>query len=281
MIEFTEESTSRYLEVDGSAVHYHDVGSGPPLVFGQAFGPLPGTTAWLTYHRVLVDLAADHRCVLVDYPNFGRSAAREFHEPVHDLYARNTLAVLDELELDAVTLIGVSTGGTVAIDLAMTAPERVERLVIGGCSASTGGDPYLLGPAPTEVGRLFDECQSKPPDRANIARLLRAIVHDPGTIDDGLVEQLYRWRRREPEHADTWNRSTIVARSNIAALAEVAAPTLIVHGRSDRMVPLEGALMLLGRLPAADLVVLNNCGHWSPFERPSAFVAAVRAFLRR
>ncbi|SEK56583.1 alpha/beta fold hydrolase [Rhodococcus maanshanensis] len=279
MIEMSEQSSSRTLEVDGSAVHYHDIGSGEPLVIQQAFGPLPGTTAWLTYHRILADLAADHRCIVVDYPNFGRSSPREFHEPVHDLYVRNTLAVLDELGLDTVTMLGVSTGGTVALDMAMTAPERVGRLIVGGCSASTGGDPYLLAPAPTEVGRLFDECQSGPADRDRIARLLRGIVFDPDLIGDDLVERMYAWRLREPEHAEAWTRSTIVARSNLQALSTIKVPTLVVHGRFDRMVPLEGALMLLGYLPTADLVVLNNCGHWPPFERPSDFVAAVRAFL--
>lgn len=274
-----EQSSSRTLEVDGSAVHFHDVGSGPPVIVQQAFGPLPGTTAWLTYHQVLADLAADHRCILVDYPNFGRSAAREFHEPVHDLYVRNTLAILDELDLDTVTLLGTSTGGTVALDMALTAPERVSRLIVGGCSASTGGDPYLLAPAPTEVGRLFDDCQSGPPDLGAIARLLRGIVYDAGLIGDDLVEDMYKWRLREPEHAATWSRSTIVPRSNLQALSTITVPTLIVHGRFDRMVPLEGALMLLGHLPTADLVVLNNCGHWPPFERPREFMAAVRAFL--
>ncbi|WP_245658877.1 alpha/beta fold hydrolase [Nocardia nova] len=275
----SEQSSERMLEVDGSAVHFHDVGSGPPVVIQQAFGPLPGTTAWLTYHRILADLATNYRCILLDYPNFGRSAPREFHEPVHDLYVRNTVAVLDELGLDSVTVLGVSTGGTVALDMAITVPDRVDRLVIGGCSASTGGDPYLLSPAPTEVGRLFEECQSGAPDQRAIARLLRAIVYDDELIGDELVADYYRWRLREPEHADAWARSTIVARDNLAELSSVAAPTLIVHGRYDRMVPLEGALLLLGRIPTADLVVLNNCGHWPPFERPREFLTAVRTFL--
>ena len=139
-----ERSSSHTVEIDGHPVHYHDVGAGPPLVMPQAFGPLPGTTAWLTYHRTLGELAARHRCILVDYPNFGRSGPREFHEPVHDLYVRNTLGILDRLGLDTITALGVSTGGTVAIGLALAAPGRVERLIVGGCTASTGGDPYLL-----------------------------------------------------------------------------------------------------------------------------------------
>ncbi|WP_237162230.1 alpha/beta fold hydrolase [Mycolicibacterium fortuitum] len=276
---FSEQSSSHTVEIDGHPVHYHDVGAGPPLVMPQAFGPLPGTTAWLTYHRTLGELAARHRCILVDYPNFGRSGPREFHEPVHDLYVRNTLGILDRLGLDTVTAVGVSTGGTVAIGLALAAPGRVERLIVGGCTASTGGDPYLLATAPTEVGRLFEECQSRPPDRERIARLLRSLVFDPGQIDYGLVEQMYRWRVDEPHHAEAWARSTIVARSNLAALQAVVAPTLVIHGRHDRMVPLEGALQLLSHLPSADLVVLNKCGHWPPYERPRDFVRAVGAFL--
>ncbi|MGW0022328.1 alpha/beta fold hydrolase [Rhodococcus sp. NPDC003382] len=279
MSELSENWGSRTLQVDGGTVHYHDVGVGKPLLINPAFGPLPGTTGWLVYQRVLADLATDHRCIVVDYPNFGRSGPREFHEPVHDLYVRNAVAVLDELGLDAVTVIGVSTGGTVGLDLALTAPERVTGLVIGGCSASTGGDPYLLAPAPTEVARLFDECQSGRPDRDRIARLLRALLHDTALVDDDLVDRMYRWRCREPEHAEAWSRSTSVPRGNLHALPSVTVPILVVHGRHDRMVPLEGALLLLSHLPNADLVVLNECGHWPPFERPREFVAAVRTFL--
>ncbi|MUL46085.1 alpha/beta fold hydrolase [Mycobacterium sp. CBMA293] len=275
----SEQSTGRTLEIDGHSVHYHDVGAGPPLVMPQAFGPLPGTTAWLTYHRVLDELAAEYRCVLVDYPNFGRSGPREFHEPVHDLYVRNTFGILDHLGLDSVTALGISTGGTVALGMAMAAPERVTRLIVGGCTASTGGDPYLLAAAPTEVGRLFDECQTGMPERERIARLLRSLVFDPGLIGDDLVERMYQWRVDEPEHAEAWSRSTIVPRSNLAALRAVDVPTLVIHGRHDRMVPMEGALQLLGHLPTSDLLVLNKCGHWPPYERPRDFVRAVTAFL--
>jgi len=276
---FSEGSTSRSLVIHGDTIHYHDVGRGAPLVMNQSFGPLPGTTAWLTYRAILDDLARDHRCILIDYPNFGRSSPREFHEPVHDLYMRNMMAVVDAAGVDSFTLLGVSTGGTVALDAAMTYPQRIERLVVGGCSASTGGDPYLLASAPTEVGRLFDECVSRPPACERIERLLRAIVFDDGLITDALVGELYAWAQREPRHAETWRRSTSVPRSNLTALQSITAPALIVHGRHDRMVPLEGALMLLGHIPQADLVVLNRCGHWPPFERPREFASVVRAFL--
>ncbi|WP_218004846.1 alpha/beta fold hydrolase [Actinomadura macra] len=273
-------TTGRTLDVDGARVHYHDVGDGPALIMLQAFGPLPGTTAWLTYHRIVDDLAAAHRCILIDYPNFGRSEPTVFNEPVHDLYARNTFAVMDALGIPSAPVMGVSTGGTVALTMALIAPERVRALVIGSCEASTGGDPYLLAPFPSEVHRLFEDCQSNPPDPDRIRRLLTAIVHDPALVTDELVTAMHDLRVSEPEHALAWSRSRSVPHTNLAALTTLAdVPTLVLHGRHDRMVPLEQALRLLSHLPSADLVVLNECGHWPTVERPNTYVKQALTFL--
>ncbi|MGH8240958.1 MAG: alpha/beta fold hydrolase, partial [Steroidobacteraceae bacterium] len=218
---FYDDSTRRTLNIDGSQVHFHDVGAGEPLLMLQPFGPLPGTTAWLAFHRVIGAFAERFRCVLVDNANFGLSSPVRFDEPVHDLYVRQALGVLDGLEIDTTRVLGTSTGGTVALDLALTAPERVTQLVIGSCEASTGGDPYLLAPTPSEVYRLFHDCQSSPPDRERIRRLLQGIVYDTGLISDPLVDALYAWRVSEPDHADAWSQSTSVPHSNIAALAAI------------------------------------------------------------
>lgn len=275
-----ETATGRTLDVDGVRVHYHDVGRGRPLIMQQAFGPLPGTTAWLTYHRVVADLAEHYRCILLDYPNFGRSDPMVFDEPVHDLYARNAFAVMDALGLRSAMVMGASTGGTVALTMALAAPERVEALVIGSCEASTGGDPYLLAPFPSEVHRLFQECQSGPADPDRIRRLLTAIVHDPALVTDEMVTAMYELRVAEPDHARSWARSRNIPHSNLAALTALRVPTLVIHGRHDRMVPLEQALRLLSHLPSADLVVLNDCGHWPPVERPHDYARHALAFLQ-
>lgn len=276
---FTEQSTSRTLSFEGDRIHYHDVGTGEPLVMPQAFGPLPGTTAWLSYHKILPLLSRHFRCVLLDYPNFGRSSCKQFHEPVHDLYARQAFAVMDELGIDSAMVLGSSTGGTVALDMALTERQRVRRLVVGSCEASTGGDSTLLAPSPSEVARLFQECQANPPDKGRIRRLLEGIVHDRTLVTDSLTEAMYDLRIAEPEHADTYSRSESVARSNLVDLRTLEIPTLVVHGRQDRMVPLEQALRLLSSLPFADLVVLDQCGHWPVFERPDAFIRFALPFL--
>ncbi len=275
-----EAASSRTLDVDGQRIHYHDVGHGDPLLLLPAYGPIPGMTAWLTYHRVIAQFARDYRCVLLDYPNFGRSSPIVYHEPVHDLYVRQGLALLDHLGIDKTRVLGVSTGGTVAIDMALTAPERVTRMVVGACEASTGGDPYLLSPWPSEVARLSAEYQFNPPDRDRLRRLLTALVFDAGWVTDDIVNAMFHWRVREPEHADSSARSISVPAGKLDRLATIEAPTLVVHGRFDRMVPLEGAIRLLNYLPSADLVVFNKCGHWPSIERPAEFARLVLDFLQ-
>ncbi|MGE0304430.1 MAG: alpha/beta fold hydrolase [Acidimicrobiia bacterium] len=244
-----------------------------------AFGPLPGTTAWFTYHRTIEAFSRSYSCVLVDYPNFGRTSPLVFHEPVHDVYVRLALAVLDDLGVERMRVLGVSTGGTVALDLALTAPERVTALVVGACEASTGGDPYLLSSFPSEGVRLFDEHLVEPPDRARIERLVTGFVYDPASIDPAVVDQLYEWRLRDSRAVDSWKRSRSVPHSNIGSLRQIAVDTLIVHGSHDRMVPVEQALRLRSLLPAADLVVLGDCGHWLTIDRPDAYTRVVLSFL--
>lgn len=274
-----ENQSSRQLEIAGSRIHYHDLGQGEPLLLLPAYGPLPGTTGWLTYRKVLPALVAHYRCIIVDYHNFGRSSPQVFEEPAHDLFVRQVLAVLDALAIEKCKVVGTSTGGTVALDLALSAPERISRLVVGACEASTGGDPYLLSPWPSEVGRLSAEYQSMPADRDRLRRLLDGIVYDASVIDDDLVSSMLDWRIREPEHADAWSRSRSLPAGKLDRLKEISAPALILHGRFDRMVPVEGAIRLMNYLPSPDLVILNHCGHWPAFERPDAFARQVLGFL--
>jgi 2-hydroxy-6-oxonona-2,4-dienedioate hydrolase len=274
-----EQTSSRTLEVEGARIHYHDVGEVEPLLMLQAYGPLPDTTAWFTYHRVIAEFAQSYRCILIDNPNFGKSSPVVFNEPVHDLYVRQAACVLDSLDIAKVMVVGTSTGGTVALDLALTFPKRVSRLVIGACEASTGGDPYLLSPFPSEVARLAHECQSNPPDRDRIRRLLAALVYDDAFASDALVRSMYEWRVAEPQHSESWARSKSIPAGKLSVLSGIAVPTLIIHGRFDRMVPLEGALRLLNYLPEADLVVLDKCGHWPPVERPEEFARYALGFL--
>ena len=262
-------------------VHYVVVGEGPPLVLVAAWGPQPGTTAWLTYSGVLERLGAHHRCVAVDLPNFGRTGPLTFHEPAHDPAARAVAAAMDAEGITAAPVVGTSMGATTGIVLALGSPGRVTGLVVGACHASTGGDPYLLAPFPSESGVAAADLAEAPDDEGALRRFLRTLFFDPAMVTDDLVADTMAFRKEHPEHLRAGAASVSVAHSNMALLPEITVPMLVVHGRFDRMVPFEQGLMISSYVPQADLVALNRCGHWPPVERPVEFADQVELFLRR
>lgn len=271
-------SEGREIVAGGVPLHYHDVGTGPSVLLLPPFGPRPGTTAWLTLKDVATALAVDHRCIVLDLPNFGLSGPIEFDGPVHDMLAQAAVSLMDALEIPTFSIAGSSVGGTTALQLALDFPERVERVVLGGCHASTGGDPYPLAPFPSEATRLLMEWEAKP-TRDTLQRALEALVFDSSSITDSVIQSVENVFADGSDHAEAQRRSRNVRRSNLGRLHELDLPLLIIHGRFDRLVPLEEALVLLSYLPGADLIVLNRCGHWATFERPADYAAIVRRFL--
>lgn len=270
---------SRMIESPEGALHYQDVGSGKPVLFIHSFGPQPGVTAWMIFRDVLRELSKTRRCIALDMPNFGLSGPVLYDEPFHDVVVRSALALLDHLDLEQVPVVGTSMGATVALDLAIRAPDRVQGLVVGSCHASTGGDPYLLGPFPSEVQRLYDEAQLHPTDPTQTRRLLNALIYDEGLVTDGMVAAIQAFRDSHLDHWSAVSESTSRPHSNLAALSSISVPMRVVHGRFDRMVPYEQALMLMAYVRHADVTILNQCGHWPAFERPVDFTSIVEQWL--
>ena len=277
----TEESTRRTVQAGDTTIHYHDVGSGEPLLVIHSWGPSPGVTTWLSMHKVFAPLAANHRVIAMDMPNYGRTGPIIYNEPSHHVVARTAVALLDSLGItDPVSAIGTSMGATSCIVLALLYPERVKNLVVGSCHASTGGDPYLVTPFPSEAARAVRDF-STDPTRRNLSQVFRCLVHDESLITDEVLDSIEHVRRDAPSHFDAIRESQQVQHSNLGELDKIAVPALIIHGRFDRMVPVEQGLMLCNYIETSDLVVLNNCGHWPPFEEPEEWSSHVLAFLAR
>jgi pimeloyl-ACP methyl ester carboxylesterase len=245
----------------------------------HTFGAQPGVTSWLVYREVIGELSRTHRCIALDMPNFGLSGPVKYGEPFHDVVVRAAIRLLDHLGIERLPVVGSSMGATSALDMALQAPGRVERLVIGACHASTGGDPYVLAPFPSEVLRLHAEAQSDLDDEAALERLMRALIYDAELITPELIRSMQEFRSERRDHWMAESSSTSVPHSNLSSLSQVTLPVKIIHGRFDRMVPLEQALLIMSYLPQADVTILNRCGHWPPAERPAAFSSLVRDFL--
>ena len=245
-------------------LHWQEKGSGSPLllVMGHRFsGRMWGS---------LVDLlAAEHRVVWFDNRGTGRSGATR-DATVRDL-TDDALTVMDAAQLAEAHVFGVSMGGVVALDLALAAPERVRSLVIGCSGVLTADKPraprsrYVAYYLPTWLTlRLSAPAlygPACPPDRrdADLA-LLRDDVFDRR----GVIAQA----KAVAAHATT-----------LEEVATIAAPTLVLHGTADRVVPLAWGEELARTVPGAQLVRYEDSGHSFLAERPEEVSADVLRFL--
>ena len=100
----TEAGTGKTIQAGGMPVHYHDVGRGDPVLFLHSYGP--GTTAWITFHRVVGELGQHFRCILMDLPNFSTTGPVVYHEGVHALQARTAVGLLDALGIEQAQWVG-------------------------------------------------------------------------------------------------------------------------------------------------------------------------------
>ena len=258
-------------------VHYHDAGAGEPVLFLHSYGP--GTTAWITFYKVIGALSHHFRCILMDLPNFSKTGPIVYREGVHAVQARTAVALMDALGIERAHFVGTSQGGQSSMVAAITYPDRITRFVMGGSHIGTGGDRYLMANRPSEGSRATREALADP-TRENIRRYLRVHIDDDALVSDELVDYVHRAHTWSPAFDAARRESVSVPHDYTPALAGIRAPVLLIHGRYDRMVAFEVSIAILNHVADSRLVLLNNCGHWPPFEKPEEYTAHVLAFLK-
>ena len=188
------------------------------------------------------------------------------HDDVAGL-GEDLLGLLDELDLERVSLCGLSLGGATAMWVAANAPERLERLVLA-CTSATFGDPepwleraavvreHGLEPiADTILGTWFTAAFAAS-HAATVARFRALLIGTPREPYAHCCEALARWDFRD-------------------RLASIRAPTLVVAGTKDTSTPTEHAELLAERIEGAKLAVLSHAAHLANVEQPGAFAALV------
>ena len=273
----TEQATSRHATVDGLKIHYNDAGSGETLIFCEGQGP--GTSAWVVYHRVVDALAANFRCVLVDQPGYGKSGAVVVRgESRSTMYARYVRGLMDALDIRTATIVDMSFGAQTGQVLAVESPERVNKLVL---HASGVGGPTLFGYQPMEGITTMAETFEKP-TLASMRRMMNSFLFEGEKYSDAellLNDRLAAWLSR-PELEDARRKSDRTQRDLTRDLGKVKAPVLQIHGRFDRVSPMEAGMRLFNYLPNSRFVALNHCGHWTPVEKPAEFARLTIDFVK-
>lgn len=253
--------------------NYLEAGDGKPLFLLHGSGP--GVSAWTNWAQVMPLLADQFRVIAPDIAGFGFTEFKPGSKYDMKLWVRHLTGILDALGIEKASFVGNSFGGALAIGLASFAPERVDRLVLLGTPAGEFEQTPGL--------RSAHEYE---PSMENMERTMRLFPYDQSIITTEMVRTRYEASAR-PGAQEALRQliakprtdgPTILKGFPEAVLAKLQAPTLVLHGREDRVVPLQCGMLLAHAIPRAELHLFGQCGHWVQTEHRGRFLQLVRDF---
>ena len=268
--------TCSYRDVAGARLYICDSGrrDAPAIILLHGFG-----SSLQTWDAWAKSLEVDHRVIRFDLPGFGLSGA----DPTGDYSDSRSIRILSDLlrslGLEHASFIGNSLGGRIAWKFAADQPARVEKLVLISPDgfASPG---FEYGKAP-KVSKLMTAMRFVLP-KWLLRMNLQPAYGNSAALSDAVVTRYYDLMLAPGV------RDAIIARMEqtvlenpVPLLRRIQAPTLLLWGQKDGMIPFANAAQYIQELPHGSLVPLSGLGHVPQEEAPETALVPVRAFLER
>ena len=265
---------STFVNMAGLRLHVRDTGprDGPALILLHGFA-----SSLHTWEPWAQNLSDKFRVVRIDLPGAGLTGA----DPTGDYSdARGVhilLELMDQLGIDRATLVGHSMGGRLAWRFAAEQPQRVSGLVlIAPDGFASPGFEYGKAPEVTAPVRLMQYVLP----RALLRMTLAPAYANPSLMSDETVDRYWHLMRAPQVRTALIARmQQMVLQDPAPLLARINAPTLLLWGEQDAMIPVANAQDYLRAMKNARLVTLPGVGHLPHEEAPAAGLPAVRSFL--
>ncbi len=238
----------RVARVAGTDVHYRVAGQGEPVVLVHG---LSGSTHW--WIRNLPALAGSYTVYLVDLPGFG-AMSRAPDQLMLSEMAAWLLQWMDAVHLERIRLIGHSMGGAIAVQCAAQRPGAITQLVLAAPAAIPVGHPTLLSYVPPLVEAV----------KAMTPSFLPILAYDALRAGPRTLLRMSR---------------DLLTHDLRDELRQITAPTLLIWGRRDSLVPPSLGHMMRQELAHAELHILDRAGHVLMYDRPETFNKTVLAFF--
>jgi 4,5:9,10-diseco-3-hydroxy-5,9,17-trioxoandrosta-1(10),2-diene-4-oate hydrolase len=276
----------RWVTVEGQPVNTIELGAneakeGQPIVFVHGL-----SGSWPNWLEQMPVLAERHRVLALDLPGSGHSPM-----PAEEIsisgYARLLERLLDQLGIDAAAVVGNSMGGFIGTELAISFPQRVERLVLVSAAGLSTYAPTGSGRAISTMRRLERILTAS---SAWVASRSDAVARHP-RLRDAALNVVVRHPSRLPAALAAEQIRGAGKPGFIQALAatieydvrerlpEIACPTLIVWGERDRLITVRDADVFEQLIPNSRKIVYPDTGHMAMLERPAAFNRLLEDFL--
>ncbi|MFI5266436.1 MAG: alpha/beta fold hydrolase [Chloroflexota bacterium] len=249
-----------FADVNGVRTHYLRAGAGQTLLYLHGSG---GAGMW---SPALATLAEQFDVIAPAHPGFGQSDRPDWLEGIDDMVV-HYLDLLDALGLERAHLIGSSLGGWIAAELAVTNSQRLASLTLVDAAGLR-----VEGAAVPDMFAMDREAQT------------RIVFHDPALAEQALATPLdddglaYYLKNQTTLALLAWDPYLHDPKLH-RRLHRISAPTLIVWGEQDRLIPLAHGRAYAEAIPGARLEVIPNCGHIPHQEQTDDFTRIVRHFL--
>jgi pimeloyl-ACP methyl ester carboxylesterase len=260
-----------FLRVADTTVRYLDVGQGPAVVLLHGFA-----SSMDNWNAVIPELKNNHRVIALDLKGFGYTS-RPAGDYSPQAQARLVLELLKERGVESFSLVGHSWGSSVALQIALMAPEKVDRIALYDAWVYAEQLPTFFwwsrasGVGETLFALFYNE---RPADKISSA------FYDPTIIDQRFVEAVEESLSRPGTRAaaleavrgqryEEWQED----------YKKIEQPTLLLWGREDAVTLLKFGERLERELPNAELVVYPRCGHFPMKEAQTASTKRLVEFL--
>ena len=248
--------------VYGQRIRYIEAGQGRAVILLHGLGGVK--EMWMANFAVL---STGHHVYALDQLGFGHS-----DKPLLEYKIATWVDFLEAFmqaeNIRTATLVGNSLGGWIALEFTAQHPEMVEKLVLvdaAGLAWGAGGPMVDLNPSSLAGWRT----------------LLESLFYDKKMVSDQLVERVFTDHMRNNDGYTIERTVAGFAQPQFEddKLKSIHAPTLVVWGREDNLIPVARAEKFRDGIPAAKLAIFEQCGHLPQLEKPDEFNRAVLDFL--
>lgn len=266
---------SRFIEIDGMQVHYRDVGNGPVLLC--IHGIFSSLHTWLDWSDILSD---EYRVISIDMPNFGITGPHPDGMTKH-LYSDFLNTFTDALNIQQCSMAGNSLGGWMSYEFAYRYPEKVDKLILIDSAGFLFIPPLaLMGMGIPFAGWSLNHT-SLP--RQLVHNLVKSAYAQPQKLTTTVLNRYYDIMRR-PGNLNAGARVIAYIRNrggfDTSYLDNIQQPTLVMWGKQDKWIPCGHLQKFAARIPTAETIMYDDCGHLPMEELPQESAADVRHFLK-
>jgi len=253
------------IKTGGYNTNYHDLGEGDAVMLIHGSGP--GVTAYANWRLAMPEISKKYRVIAPDMVGFGYTDRPKNIKYNMDVWVQQTIDLLDALNIEQTNIVGNSFGGALALAFAIRYPKRVNKLALMG-SVGVHFD-LTLG---------LDKVWGYKPSLENMKELLDIFAYDRTLVTDELAQLRYEASIRPgfqesfsfmfPAPRQRWVEAMA---SDEQDIKKIMNDTLIIHGREDKVIPLQNSIRLNQLIKKSQLHIFGECGHWTQIEHKDRF----------